>query len=624
MKRSYLAYSAALTVAALAGTVCAQPVFIATDAADDIDATGMRTVGRLIEWSGLNYAYIPYIWTHGQGMTRVPSPNATPAVLVGSGDLNALAMGLPNYSNWGALNCFNGYCQSWSGCPEGTPVPPLDPCGMPEITSHYTPGTGWLNAGSLARELDPQSGRFYGGTHCGSDINLPADISSNGRYVVGNAWWSPLTNSEGGPAMGLCGEYRGFIYDSATQSIAALPVAGGKFGKAQHVNADGSVVTGTSPVEVVDGEWSYLADAGTVWVNGVATVLDTRGSGSGQFAVNGAGTVVVGGPSDAFVQTDLGLQGAALVRWTRQANGTWLPESLGRTADRDGDACVAMAVSEISADGSTVIGVANYREVGFFGIRRPFIWRQSINGGVPMDLVDYITQIGPDSPFATGDIQIDYTLGLSADGNAILLRGLDWRNTCTNGGQSHVTGVSGVLYLDGTGIACEPSRIAITPTGWTETQDLTYYGSSLNVSALGTWPLNYQWQREDPQNPGQWIDLVQDCTNMPDPVWGGFTGFAPGFAYEGAKSRQLRIGSDPNFVCERAGALPRDRQQRLRQRDQRAGGLLNRARPLLAAAREHLPQHPRRGHLQRRQRDPQRRGRLPLGDRGSRQLEHLG
>jgi hypothetical protein len=66
---------------------------------------------------------------------------------------------------------------------------------------------------------------------------------------------------------------------------------------------------------------------------------------------------------------------------------------------------------------------------------------------------------------------------------------------------------------------------------------------SLNVVASGSWPLNYQWQREDPLSPGTWINLTESCQNFNQQV---------NWDYEGVYKNQLRIGSG-NLGGDRGG-----------------------------------------------------------------------
>jgi len=549
------------TLAILIGAVgaSAQPVLVITPSAEDLDTTGNKSVGRLVEWTpGPTAHYVPYVWERGVGFARIPGDYGTPSMVRGSSDLSEFVADMRNLDDWGDLNCFNGYCfGNMQGCTPGEPRPPQDPCWIPTNTHRYAPGTGWVNAGSFDRILDPGTGRWYGGTRCDGTISSPYDISGNGRYIVGGAWWAHLTWSGGGPGFGLCGDFYAYRYDGLTGQFSALTSASGsRTTRADRVNNDGSVVTGYDLGPIPDpngGFWDGRRMC--VWTNGVQTLLDSFWSNSSIWPVNGPGSVIAGSPSTQFNQATFGSGGIKLVRWVRQGNDTWLPENLGRPVDRDQglaiDILVALYPSAISDDGNTIVGTAQYNQLGPNGTARPFIWRPTINGGVPLDLLDYVEQLDPSSPMLAEGFYPQFVRGMSADGNALLLTIMDRRNTCTNGAESHVGFTSGVLYLNGASVGCDAPRIGAQQTFWEASQYFSF-GLALNVAASGSFPLNYQWQREDPQNPGQWIDLTDDCTNFP--LGGGdYTGFSPTFAYEGTQTSQLRIGLNEEAFCTRTG-----------------------------------------------------------------------
>ncbi|QQS07947.1 MAG: hypothetical protein IPK69_07975 [Phycisphaerales bacterium] len=551
------------TLLALSGSALAQPVLVITPAAEDIDSTGTKTVGRVVEWtstpSGPDFAYAPYVWQRGVGFTRVPGTYATPTLVRASSDLSQFVSDLENTSNWGDLNCFNGYCfGSMTGCTPGDPRPPQDPCWVPNITHHYSAANGWVNAGSLERFLDSGTGRYFGGTRCDGTVNSPYDISGDGRYIVGGAWWAPLTTSTGGPGFGLCGHFDAFRYDSVTGTFAALPSnSGSTTTRADRVNYDGTVITGYDLGPIPDGSGGfYDARRMCVWTNGTQSIIDGISGNSSIWPVNSPGTVIAGGPASAFSQATFGVSGIKLVRWVRQPDNSWMPQNLGRPVDRfEGvsiDILVALYPSAISDDGNTIVGTAQYNALGPTGTSRVFIWNPSINAGVPVDLGDYLQTIAPTSPILADGFLLSFCNGVSADSNALLLSIFDSRNTCTNGGNSHVSFTSGVLYLNGAGIACDPPRIVSQPFDWTATQNLVGLGVAMNVAASGTFPLTYQWQREDPQNPGQWLNLDDDCSNHYIPGE-GWSGFDPFFNYEGVHTNQLRIGMDEFGVCDRRG-----------------------------------------------------------------------
>lgn len=553
------AFLSAMLVTAMGTTAFAQPRLVITPAAEDLDASGNKSVGRLVEWTaGPTAHYVPYLWERGVGFTRMPGMYATPEMVRGSSDLTNLVSNLRNDENWGDLNCFNGYCfANLPGCTPGEPRPPENPCWVPTNAFWYSSSTGWINTGSFDRLQDPGTGRWYGGTRCDGTIASPYDISGDGRYIVGGAWWAPLLHSSGGPGFGLCGNFYAFRYDSQTgQFLGLTSSSGSTTTRADRVNHDGSVITGYDLGPIPDGQGGFWSGRRLcVWTNGVQTLLDPYWSNSTIWPVNGPGTVIAGQPSTQFNQAIFGSGGIKLVRWVRQPDHSWQPQNLGRPVDRDQglaiDILVALYPSAISDDGNTIIGTAQYNALGPTGTSRPFIWRPTLNNGVPLDLADYIASIDPTNPMLAEGFHLMHTRGISADGNRMLVTIMDRRNTCTNGAESHVTFTSGILYLDGTGVACDAPRIGTAQPFW-EVSTFYPFGAALNVSASGSFPLSYQWQREDPNNPGQWIDLVDECTNFP--LWGGdYTGFSQTFAYEGTRTNQLRIGMYEPTFCDRTG-----------------------------------------------------------------------
>jgi len=546
--RASLSAAAAILASASLCAAQTQTKLIITSAAEDIDSTGNKSLGRLVEWSaGPTASYVPYIFERGVGYTRIPGVSSTPTLTRGSSDFSAILADLPNSGNWGNLNCFAGYCfGSMTDCTPGTPLPPPSPCLIPNLAHRWTQSTGWVSTGSLARVLDPGTGRYYGGTRCDQTINAPYDISGNGRYIVGGAWSAPLTTSSGGPGFGQCGDYHAFIYDAQTASFTALTSASGsKTTRADRVSNDGGVITGYDLGDVSDGEGGfYEGRRMCVWTNGVQSLLDTLGDGTSIFPVNGPGTTIAGAPTAQFNLATFGSGGIKLVKWVRQPNDSWVPQNLGRPVSRDHglsiDILVALYPQAVSDDGNTIVGTALYNSLGPGGLARLFIWKPTLNGGVPIDLLDYIQATDPANPLLADGYLIESARSISADGNAIAVDVHDKRNTCTNGATSLETFSAGILYLNGASIGCEPARIAVGPSDWTELQ-WTPYGIALNVAASGSWPLNYQWQRET--SPGTWTDLDDECGDFDREFEWGF---------EGTRTAQLRVGQQ-NCGGDRAG-----------------------------------------------------------------------
>jgi hypothetical protein len=121
---------------------------------------------------------------------------------------------------------------------------------------------------------------------------------------------------------------------------------------------------------------------------------------------------------------------------------------------------------------------------------------------------------------------------MSGDGNALNVLTFDETNTCTPPEESLFTANSGVLYLNGAGIACDRPRIGLQPGDFVSTQ-YTPFGVALNVTASGSFPMAYQWQREDSTAPAGWVDLTEACSGFP---------FGGNWDYEGVFKNQLRVG----------------------------------------------------------------------------------
>ncbi|MCC6321067.1 MAG: hypothetical protein IT438_06470, partial [Phycisphaerales bacterium] len=542
--------------------VFAQPKLIITGIAEDLARTtegvaGLVSVG--LTGGNADYSTLPIVWRRGVGYSIVPGAEwAGDASVSCASDLTALSMMVENSSNWGDLNCFNGYCfGSLPGCTPGDPRPPLSPCIVPGVSHHWSASGGWINAGSFERLQDGATGRFYGGTRCDQTINTPNDLSGDGRYIVGGAYWAPLTTSSGGPAFGLCGHFYGFRYDSVTGQFTQLPSLS-TTSRADNVNHDGSVISGYDLVEVpFDRDGDGIPDGvdswrrTVVWRNGVEYVIDPHLGAKDNAAITGPGSMVASGASPQFVAENFsGQTGARLVRWSWDGSA-WVPTNLGKPADYpDPSSGVGIPFSDlfvtgISDDGGTIVGMAQYGPPppSHDGLRRPFIWRSTINGGVPIDLEIYLRSIDtPGNPIFNAAFAIMNVNGLSGDGNRILVSVFDQRNTCPigfNAPRSHVAFNAGVVYIDGSALPCDPPRIGLGPENWDDTGGLSVYGVSLNVVASGTWPLNYRWQREDPANPGTWIDLPESCEDFSDLVeWD----------YEGVYKNQLRIGIGTTYA----------------------------------------------------------------------------
>jgi hypothetical protein len=93
-------HTAALTFL-LAGTAAAQPALLITSIAEDLDASGQRALGRMLEWlPGPDVHYVPYIYERGVGYHRIPGVSSRPEMVRGSSDFSSLVCDLPNTADW--------------------------------------------------------------------------------------------------------------------------------------------------------------------------------------------------------------------------------------------------------------------------------------------------------------------------------------------------------------------------------------------------------------------------------------------------------------------------------------------------------------------------------------------
>lgn len=130
------------------------------------------------------------------------------------------------------------------------------------------------------------------------------------------------------------------------------------------------------------------------------------------------------------------------------------------------------------------------------GLRRPFIWRPSINGGRPMDLMAYLSTLSPSSPIVTSGIDLTYATGISADGDSLLVQVYDAQHV-QPARAGRVTFLNGILKLSGTPVCVAP-RIG-TAVGFHRADDISVRRSACR---FGLVPLQYQWQHGGPGQPG--------------------------------------------------------------------------------------------------------------------------
>ncbi len=273
------------------------------------------------------------------------------------------------------------------------------------------------------------------------------------------------------------------------------------------------------------------------------TVLDEYGSGAiGTKVITRDGTVVAGQISDGTAEYELGdpsLVGSLCKYVKNSATGAWDRVILGKPAPRC-QSVGGMFATAISADGNTIVGTAIYGGNSFFTACdiRGFIWSPSINEGVPMDFQTYVDSLNGNNPYPPTGSGLSIGAGISADGNAVMVT---WTPpppaACGNTGGLADLGRAGVLYLNGTGIGCEPPRIAGGPYNVAQ-QEFIRLGMVGNVFVAGSYPMTTQWQKETPTGSNNWVNLEDSC--------GQFTS-DNSWTYEGTHGFQLRVNmlADP-------------------------------------------------------------------------------
>jgi hypothetical protein len=241
---------------------------------------------------------------------------------------------------------------------------------------------------------------------------------------------------------------------------------------------------------------------------------------------------------------------ATLTRWVYdpgQAGNAWngwVPTNLGRPAPVlvNGVPQEAQRITPtlMSRDGNLIIGRAEFGGAGIGAQAvQTFIWSPTLNGGVPMNYDTYLATLGVPALLTPG-VTMGLPMAISTDGNALLVGLTDDRDYCPAPDvESLFTGTQAVLYLNNTGAPCEAPRM-IAPLN--DTLDytgigVTGLGMAFNAFASGTWPLEYQWQKETAPNSNVWVDLVEGCNGFQNSYQ---------WEFEGTRKNQLRIGLNLN------------------------------------------------------------------------------
>lgn len=511
---------AIIVLAVACSTIYAQPKILQIGVnIQDMTANGQTVVGFIYDRPITEYAVVKY--TRGGSVITIPDAFISGnGILKCNSDASVLSLSRDNLDDWGGLNCFD----------TNTDPPHTPPCPIASIAHRWTAGSGWVNCGSfdwttqtLSYSCDGAPFEFVdvrvGGTRCDSDINTPYDISGDGRYVVGGGWHATAAaRSNGCAPFGFCGDYYAWRYDSQTGDFEQLAVQPGTdTTRADRINGDGSVIVGydlgTSPDPDGAGPLeTYETRRLSVWRNGVQTLLDPYGH-IGSPPVTSDGTKVAAQSSEILSEILYGppanpednLYYTRLIRWTWNG-ATWAPESLGKPALYEGFPAIQMIVTSISDDGNTIIGSVGYGTQNFAPalLWRLFIWRPTINGGVPMDLQQYLqSQAQPgDTTFNEETMWIYDARHLSADGNAMVVTFRDMRSPC------EVVFGNGILNLNP--VPCTAPSVTLDAQGVVTTSETPIFGFEvLNARTTGSLPMTTKWQKKDLVT-AEWVDIQDD------------------------------------------------------------------------------------------------------------------
>lgn len=180
-------------------------------------------------------------------------------------------------------------------------------------------------------------------------------MSGNGNTVVGLYWKTPEPGG-GGSARGLS-----WTQGNAGVGLQATGV-NPKSSRANAANYDGSVVVGWQDYL---GPWQ-----GCVWINGVQTVLVNEAVSSTANSVNADGSVIVGNNYNDPIQR------REAARWVLQ-NGVYVEQTLGVLPGTPNSFQANVWATDVSADGSVIIGTNRFFDNGPFSDATGFIWTQA-------------------------------------------------------------------------------------------------------------------------------------------------------------------------------------------------------------------------------------------------------
>ena len=224
-------------------------------------------------------------------------------------------------------------------------------------------------------------------------------LSGDGSTVVG-LYWRPT--APGGSAHAFKWTAAGGLVGLGSQGASS---------RANGVNADGSVVVGWSESIPLGAAWQP-----TVWDANGLTVLSNTAMWCEAWAVNDAGTIVVG---DAVDDVNFTLPTIAAAMWKRTPTG-WDEYSLGALPGTFGNAVGHATGLDVNEDGTMVVGINAFDHYNTTG----FIWTE-LEGLVKAK--DYFLARGAVLP---SNFAIASVTAMSSDGRTFAGFGTDptdWR-----------------------------------------------------------------------------------------------------------------------------------------------------------------------------------------------------
>jgi len=372
----------------------------------------------------------------------------------------------------------------------------------------------------------------YGSGSNGSStgtFQAPHGISSNGRFIVGQAYVSSYSSSAGATISASTFNWRPYVWDAqgnaGAGSITVLPTPfrttsntwRRRTGNAYAVSADGSVIVGaqehnSSTLAGADPDGGRLVvwrlNAGNYEMSFLPNGLDAGGLNQtysttpGTVILNSTGTIIVGRAVDTTGSLYLGkwIWNSGTSSWDAPINigsdlttpASWLPDIVVNCPIPP-----SITPTGMTEDGNTIVGTVVYSTCGSF-MSGGFI--QSGNGPI-QDWYDYLLAANvagiTENYGPTGDLgdptrglpKLGFPSAISSDGNVI---------TGFQGGTQRIPGaLPWVVQVTG-GVSCVAPVITLNPSNVNFSRcsvGSTLSTVILNASAAGSGPFTYQWSR---------------------------------------------------------------------------------------------------------------------------------